>query len=57
VRIDAAEKSVLLRAASGADEVCTYDRLVIGTGAVPIERPIKGIREECVHRIRAVVGR
>ena len=38
VRIDAAEKSVVLRAAGGAEEVCAYDRLVIGTGAMPIDR-------------------
>ena len=54
VRIDAAEKSVVLRAAGGAEEVCAYDRLVIGTGAVPIEPPIEGIREEGVHLLRTM---
>ena len=54
VRIDAAEKSVVLREAGGAEEVCAYDRLVIGTGAVPIEPSIEGIREEGVHLLRTM---
>ena len=54
VRIDAAEKSVVLRAAGGAEEVCAYDQLVIGTGAVPIEPSIEGIREEGVHLLRTM---
>ncbi len=54
VRIDPAERSVVLRTAGGAEEVCAYDRLVIGTGAVPIEPPIEGIREEGVHLLRTM---
>ncbi len=54
VAIDPSAKTVLLRAADGAEETCAYDSLVIGTGAVPIEPPIDGIDEEGVHLLRTM---
>jgi NADPH-dependent 2,4-dienoyl-CoA reductase/sulfur reductase-like enzyme len=54
VRIDAGAKTVLLRTADGDEAVVGYDRLVIGTGAVPIEPPIEGIQGEGVHLLRTM---
>jgi NADPH-dependent 2,4-dienoyl-CoA reductase/sulfur reductase-like enzyme len=52
--IDVGAKTVSLRGPDGAEEVCSYDAVVIGTGAVPIEPPIEGIHEDGVHLLRTM---
>jgi NADPH-dependent 2,4-dienoyl-CoA reductase/sulfur reductase-like enzyme len=53
-RIDVAARSVVLHDVDGAETAVPYDRLIIGTGAVPIEPPIQGIREDGVHLLRTM---
>ena len=43
-----------MRGPGGAEERVPYDRLVIGTGAVPIEPPIEGIGQDGVHLLRTM---
>lgn len=43
-RIDVAGHQVWLRDAHGHEERLSYDRLVVGTGAVPVVPPIEGLR-------------
>jgi NADPH-dependent 2,4-dienoyl-CoA reductase/sulfur reductase-like enzyme len=42
-RIDVARHVVHLRGGQGTEEVLAYDRLVVGTGAVPVQPPIEGV--------------
>jgi NADPH-dependent 2,4-dienoyl-CoA reductase/sulfur reductase-like enzyme len=39
-RVDVAGRKLLLTRPDGQDEVISYDKLVIGTGAVPVRPPI-----------------
>jgi NADPH-dependent 2,4-dienoyl-CoA reductase/sulfur reductase-like enzyme len=42
-RIDVPGRKLLLTGPGGQDELISYDKLVIGTGAVPVEPPIAGL--------------
>ena len=42
-RIDVAARKLLLTAADGTEELLAYDKLIIGTGAVPVRPPITGL--------------
>jgi NADPH-dependent 2,4-dienoyl-CoA reductase/sulfur reductase-like enzyme len=42
-RIDVPGRKLLVTSAGGAEEVLGYDKLIIGTGAVPVRPPIQGV--------------
>lgn len=42
-RIDVGARKLLVTSADGADELISYDRLIVGTGALPIRPPIAGL--------------
>jgi NADPH-dependent 2,4-dienoyl-CoA reductase/sulfur reductase-like enzyme len=42
-RIDAAGRKLLVTTADGTEELIGYDKLVVGTGAVPVRPPITGL--------------
>src|ERR1022692_150882 len=42
-RIDVPARKLLVTAADGTEELLAYDKLVIGTGAVPVRPPIAGL--------------
>ena len=42
-RIDVPGRKLLVSSADGAEEVLSYDKLVVGTGAVPVRPPIAGL--------------
>jgi NADPH-dependent 2,4-dienoyl-CoA reductase/sulfur reductase-like enzyme len=42
-RIDVAGRKLLLTGPGGRDELISYDKLVVGTGAVPVRLPIGGL--------------
>ena len=42
-RIDVPGRKLLVTSASGGEEVLGYDKLVVGTGAVPVRPPITGL--------------
>jgi NADPH-dependent 2,4-dienoyl-CoA reductase/sulfur reductase-like enzyme len=44
-RIDVPGRKLLVTAADGTEEVLSYDKLVIGTGAVPVHPPITGLNQ------------
>jgi NADPH-dependent 2,4-dienoyl-CoA reductase/sulfur reductase-like enzyme len=42
-RIDVAARKLLVTAPGGTEEVLGYDKLIVGTGAVPVRPPITGL--------------
>ena len=42
-RIDVPGRKLLVSSADGGEELLGYDRLVVGTGAVPVRPPIRGL--------------
>jgi NADPH-dependent 2,4-dienoyl-CoA reductase/sulfur reductase-like enzyme len=56
--IDVAGRKLLVTSADQADEVISYDKLVIGTGAVPVRPPITGLNQlgpaEGVHLLHSM---
>src|SRR3974390_2546033 len=44
-RIDAPRRKLLIRPTEGGGDLLGYDKLIVGTGAVPIRPPIGGLAE------------
>ena len=44
-RIDVSGRKLLVTAPDGAEELISYDKLVVGTGALPVRPPIGGLGE------------
>jgi NADPH-dependent 2,4-dienoyl-CoA reductase/sulfur reductase-like enzyme len=57
-RIDVAGRKLLVTSAGQGDEVISYDKLVVGTGAVPVRPPITGLNQlgpaEGVHLLHSM---
>ena len=57
-RIDVPGRKLLITSADGGEEVLGYDKLIIGTGAVPVRPPIGGLDElgpaEGVHLLHSM---
>src|SRR5215472_10088814 len=44
-RIDVADRKLLVTSSDGSEELISYDRLIVGTGAAPVRPPIIGLAE------------
>jgi NADPH-dependent 2,4-dienoyl-CoA reductase/sulfur reductase-like enzyme len=57
-RIDVAGRKLLVSSTDGTEELLSYDKLVIGTGAVPVRPPITGLNQlgpaEGVHLLHSM---
>jgi NADPH-dependent 2,4-dienoyl-CoA reductase/sulfur reductase-like enzyme len=57
-RIDVAGRKLLVTGPGGAEDVISYDKLVIGTGAVPVRPPIAGLDDlgpgDGVHQLHTM---
>jgi NADPH-dependent 2,4-dienoyl-CoA reductase/sulfur reductase-like enzyme len=57
-RIDVAGRKLLVTTADGTEELLSYDKLVIGTGAIPVRPPITGLNQlgpaEGVHLLHSM---
>jgi len=42
-RIDVPGRKLLISSADGGEEVLSYDKLIVGTGAVPVRPPVTGV--------------
>src|ERR1700751_1509361 len=42
-RIDVAARKLLITGADGKEELLAYDKLIVGTGAIPVQPPIDGV--------------
>jgi NADPH-dependent 2,4-dienoyl-CoA reductase/sulfur reductase-like enzyme len=57
-RIDVSGRKLLVTAPGGAEDLISYDKLVIGTGAVPVRPPIVGMEDlgpaDGVHQLHTM---
>jgi NADPH-dependent 2,4-dienoyl-CoA reductase/sulfur reductase-like enzyme len=57
-RIDVPGRKLLVTTAGGADELVSYDKLIVGTGAVPVRPPISGLDQlgpaDGVHLLHSI---
>jgi NADPH-dependent 2,4-dienoyl-CoA reductase/sulfur reductase-like enzyme len=57
-RIDVAGRKLLVTAADGTEELLSYDKLIVGTGAIPVQPPITGLNQlgpaEGVHLLHSM---
>ena len=57
-RIDVAGRKLLVTAADGTEELLSYGKLIVGTGAIPVRPPITGLNQlgptEGVHLLHSM---